>query len=201
MPGFSRDFSPPFVSATREALQKLGDWNLAATFQLVGDATRPGRKGQGWGEWEASVEDVARCVYLPPAKAEESLLRLQELEWIRIRHICDGVSAYSIAWAEGEAPEYEEPAPIARRGPVVRKCAVYRFFDADGRLLYVGKAVDPEWREKGHRRRVWWRDVARKSVEWFDSEDAALAAEDLAIRDESPLYNRIRTNRVRAELA
>jgi hypothetical protein len=86
-------------------------------------------------------------------------------------------------------PRISEP----RRPPVLRPTAVYRFFDRDGRLLYVGKALDPMSRQKGHEKRAWWPDVdqGRTTHEWFESERAALDAEDIVIRDEDPMYNRV----------
>lgn len=84
--------------------------------------------------------------------------------------------------------------PVAPRpGRVIRPCTVYRFFDRSGRLLYVGKALDPRARQKQHERRAWWPDVdtLRTTHTVYDSERAALDAEDVAIRDENPLYNRV----------
>lgn len=81
--------------------------------------------------------------------------------------------------------------PVDRLVRMARRCAVYRFFDGDGRLLYVGKAIDPVSRRKQHEKRVWWADVRHDTVEWFDNERLALDAEDVAIRDENPVYNRV----------
>lgn len=72
-----------------------------------------------------------------------------------------------------------------------RPHCVYRFFDHQGALLYVGKAVNPDSRQRQHERRAWWPDVRHITREWYDSDDDARRAEDLAIRDEGPLYNRI----------
>lgn len=82
---------------------------------------------------------------------------------------------------------------LPRTNPVVRPCTVYRFFDRSGRLLYVGKALDPYARQKQHEKRAWWPDVdtLRTTHTVFWSEREALDAEDVAIRDENPLYNRV----------
>jgi len=68
--------------------------------------------------------------------------------------------------------------------------AVYRLFDNEGVLLYVGIAVDPNIRWRVHaREKTWWPSVSRRDVEWFPSRPAAEAAEVTAIASESPLYN------------
>lgn len=90
---------------------------------------------------------------------------------------------------EPEPPEERQhPQPPVVRS--ARRAAVYRYFDALGQLVYVGKTVDLAAREKQHRKRPWWITVARREVEWFESEHAALCAEEAAILAEAPLYNR-----------
>jgi len=71
------------------------------------------------------------------------------------------------------------------------RTALYRFYDADGRLLYVGISNNPESRWKGHRYSIkrWPALVARRADEWFDSRTEAEAAEVAAIKDEKPRFN------------
>ena len=70
------------------------------------------------------------------------------------------------------------------------RTALYRFFDADGRLLYVGVSGNTESRWRQHAEsKPWWPDVAEKTTEWLDSRPDALDAERAAIRTEKPLYN------------
>jgi predicted GIY-YIG superfamily endonuclease len=74
----------------------------------------------------------------------------------------------------------------------VQRTALYRFFDADHQLLYVGITSDPETRWKSHGRyaaSTWWPKVHSKTMHWFDDRTEAVAAELKAIRSESPLYN------------
>lgn len=74
------------------------------------------------------------------------------------------------------------------RGP----SCLYRYFDADGNLLYVGIAKDPDKRRREHERTSQWLHLAtERTVEWYDDRDSALAAERRAIRDERPIHNRV----------
>lgn len=69
--------------------------------------------------------------------------------------------------------------------------ALYRHFDADGQLLYVGVSNNPPRRLWEHKRRAPWADqIANVSVKWMASREDALDAERAAIRNESPLFNR-----------
>lgn len=76
-------------------------------------------------------------------------------------------------------------AALRRRDPA----AVYRLYDADGVLLYIGSAYDPEERCKAHRGKAWWPEVARRSEEWFASRGGAYVAEMKAIASEGPKRN------------
>ncbi|MFD4912816.1 GIY-YIG nuclease family protein [Streptomyces virginiae] len=70
------------------------------------------------------------------------------------------------------------------------RTALYRLFDADGVLLYIGIASYPEgrWREHAGTKR-WWHLVDRKTVDWFDTRVEALAEEARATQEESPQYD------------
>jgi predicted GIY-YIG superfamily endonuclease len=71
-----------------------------------------------------------------------------------------------------------------------RRTALYRFFDSEERLLYVGVAFDPEARWKEHAKsKPWWHDVTRKVIEWRPTRTDALIAEAEVIRAGRPLYN------------
>lgn len=80
----------------------------------------------------------------------------------------------------------------SRRPEAVTACAVYRLFDAAGCLLYVGMGFEPRWRVERHLNALWGQRVESISVCWYLSEGDARAAEKVAIRDESPVFNRIR---------
>jgi predicted GIY-YIG superfamily endonuclease len=69
-------------------------------------------------------------------------------------------------------------------------CDLYRFFDADETLLYVGISLNAAKRASQHRKdKPWWPDVATMTVERHDTREAALEAEAEAIRSERPLHN------------
>ncbi len=67
---------------------------------------------------------------------------------------------------------------------------LYRFFDADDVLLYVGITDKPGSRWEQHmREQPWWPEARRQVTQWLDSRKLAEAAEQAAIRDECPVYN------------
>lgn len=70
------------------------------------------------------------------------------------------------------------------------RTALYRFYDQDDRLLYVGITEKVAIRWRAHARQsLWWHEVSRKTVAWFPSRDEAATAEVAAIQEEHPLYN------------
>lgn len=71
-----------------------------------------------------------------------------------------------------------------------RRTALYRLFDSEGRLLYVGITFNPRNRWAGHSAtKSWWKQVVRREIEWHETRYAAEAAERAAILAERPLYN------------
>jgi predicted GIY-YIG superfamily endonuclease len=71
-----------------------------------------------------------------------------------------------------------------------RATALYRWFDADDALLYVGITRALRARTKEHQEsQPWWRAVRRAEVEWFPTREEARYAEIRAIRFEEPLHN------------
>lgn len=67
---------------------------------------------------------------------------------------------------------------------------VYRFFDAGGKLLYIGMTCHPLGRFDLHsRNKAWWPEVRNVTLEWHDSLDSAADAERVAIGREWPRYN------------
>jgi hypothetical protein len=72
----------------------------------------------------------------------------------------------------------------------MRPTTLYRFFDAEGRLLYVGITGVGTLRWFTHaRQKAWWPLVATVTLEHFADRAEARAAELAAIRTEHPLHN------------
>lgn len=79
-------------------------------------------------------------------------------------------------------------------GPVV-----YRCFDADGRLLYIGSSRNMPARLGSHiSNTAWWSEVDRLSYELHATLAEARAAEWAAITSETTVYNRRGTDRDRS---
>lgn len=71
------------------------------------------------------------------------------------------------------------------------KFALYRFFDTDGALLYVGITNDLGARSRAHRKSApWMRFVATTQTVWLDSREEVQVAEAEAIATEKPLFNK-----------
>lgn len=68
---------------------------------------------------------------------------------------------------------------------------VYRLWDAEGNLLYIGSAYDPDHRCKEHRKKPWWAEVASRTDELHPARGTAYVEEMKAIAAESPKYNRM----------
>jgi predicted GIY-YIG superfamily endonuclease len=73
---------------------------------------------------------------------------------------------------------------------------MYRLFDADQRLLYVGVTRDLCRRLREHRKAApWWADVASATTEVYPNWFAVRQAERATIADENPKHNRDRALR------
>ena len=70
------------------------------------------------------------------------------------------------------------------------RTAVYRFYDKDDVLLYVGATKNFDQRRSTHARTAkWWSAVVRHEVEWYNSQLDALITEAKLIRELRPLHN------------
>jgi len=75
-----------------------------------------------------------------------------------------------------------------------RPQALYRFFDAEGSLLYVGITNALLTRLSSHERtKPWWADVTTVTVEHYEDRDSVLLAETAAIVLEGPAHNAMRS--------
>jgi predicted GIY-YIG superfamily endonuclease len=67
---------------------------------------------------------------------------------------------------------------------------LYRHFNASGELLYVGISLNSVARLAQHRdRSAWFGEIVRIEIEAFETKEAAIQAEIIAIWKERPKYN------------
>lgn len=66
---------------------------------------------------------------------------------------------------------------------------VYRFFDNDGDLLYVGCTISPSRIEHHRFIKAWWTQITNITVEHYSTRREALDAELTAIHAEFPRFN------------
>lgn len=93
---------------------------------------------------------------------------------------------------EVPAPEVARSRPAAHERPECRQ-VLYRFYDGDGALLYVGITGHLPTRLEQHRReKPWWDSVATVTTESFADRSSVELAERAAIRAEQPLHNSVR---------
>ena len=70
---------------------------------------------------------------------------------------------------------------------------LYRHFDCDGQLLYVGISKDPAKRTGEHSSTAHWFDkISQITVEKFETRKQVIEAEKKAIQNENPLFNIVR---------
>ena len=71
-----------------------------------------------------------------------------------------------------------------------RKTTLYKFWNDEGRLLYVGISANGPGRWKAHNKeKIWWDQVKFSQMLHFDTRAEAEQAEAEAIRIERPIYN------------
>lgn len=79
---------------------------------------------------------------------------------------------------------------LAVHVPDGERVMLYRFFDFDGLLLYVGITDNPQVRWAAHARSSkWWPQVGVVHTEWLANRSEAEAAEMAAIHHEGPVHN------------
>jgi hypothetical protein len=66
---------------------------------------------------------------------------------------------------------------------------LYRHFDSEGQLLYVGISISALERYKQHSGTEWFPSVSQITVEHFPTREEAAKAEVLAIKTEKPKFN------------
>lgn len=101
---------------------------------------------------------------------------------------------------EGETVNHNHGVEAPSRGSGVKTraprempmgtTALYRYFDDQDRLLYVGITSDLTIRTRNHMKASDWMDFAvRSTIERYASRPEAEAAEHKAIAEETPIFN------------
>ena len=76
--------------------------------------------------------------------------------------------------------------------------AVYRIYDADKSLLYVGMSIQPHTRIQEHSTKSWFACVDKVEIRWHKTKQSALNAEAIGIISGKPRFNKVcALNRVR----
>lgn len=69
---------------------------------------------------------------------------------------------------------------------------LYRMFNVENQLLYVGVTANPTVRLYAHEaNQTWWHEVVLVTLEHFETAAQAALAEGAAIIEENPKYNRV----------
>lgn len=74
---------------------------------------------------------------------------------------------------------------------MTERTALYRLYDTNGKLLYIGITRNLNTRWYTHaREKDWWPKVVRKEVEWFETREEADRAERAEVLRWRPKFNR-----------
>lgn len=71
----------------------------------------------------------------------------------------------------------------------VTKATLYRAFDRSDQLLYIGHTIRPHRLVEHCATARWWPETVCVRLEHFSTTALAKAAEEIAVRDERPLFN------------
>jgi predicted GIY-YIG superfamily endonuclease len=108
-------------------------------------------------------------------------------------HICHDLYGAMVEEAGIILPSPEVVEHEAKERRVVgnaHETAVYRAFDAAGRLLYVGITKSPQTRMRGHQRTSeWWPEMQSVVFEWHATRIEALDVERDLIESLRPPFN------------
>ncbi len=80
--------------------------------------------------------------------------------------------------------------------PGTGSCSLYRHYDEEGRLLYVGVSLAPISRLREHRYQSrWFYRISVVKIEHFATRAEAVSAEVTAIETEEPMFNTVHVPR------
>jgi len=97
-------------------------------------------------------------------------------------------------WIRQEVDDWAAGLPVKdgskQTRPASEVTELYRHFDADGQLLYVGISLSAVVRLCAHMNCSPWADqIAMLTIERHPTREAAMAAERAAVKEERPLHN------------
>ncbi len=157
---------------------------LALRHLAAGRSALPVTKGEVWFVSENGVHELARRAHDPDMRREFHRWFTRDVMPSMRRNTGPTI-------ARADLPRSQRLV-VRTRKRQTRDVphALYRFYDEQDRLLYVGISLTLIIRMSSHRAtKNWWRDVSRVRVQHYPNRDAATAAEAIAIRGEKPLHN------------
>ncbi len=87
-------------------------------------------------------------------------------------------------------PTASQARHLAKKSQIAGSAYLYRHFDSEGNLLYVGISLSAINRLSQHRANSdWFASIKRVEIEKFPTRGEALMAERIAVISEAPLYN------------
>lgn len=153
------------------------EWEVSTRPNWMHPITSIGIK-VAWAEREGELLPEHRVDYFDALRTSEGIGERERRRWV----------AQSMGITMGQVAHYavkKDRAPINQG-----RTALYRHFDSDGVLLYVGVTWDLRQRAMLHASAsVWYPYSVRCEAEWLDNREEAFAAESAAIRRELPLFN------------
>ena len=146
------------------------------------------------GNQNASKQGGAPCYSTRTSREVASLTGISRNTLFRAKRIVESGDEELIqAVADGRITLFRADQilrGVPSRAPASARTALYRHYDEQGRLLYVGISKDPENRGRSHARNSVWGDLAVSFTGvWFDTWEEARKAEVTAIRIENPIFN------------
>lgn len=93
----------------------------------------------------------------------------------------EAVKAFFYLWGKYRPEEKEQNK---------KATTLYRHFNKDGDLLYIGVSLSPFYRTKQHQKAPWHDEIATIKLEHYPDRISALEQELAAIKSENPLYNK-----------
>lgn len=94
-------------------------------------------------------------------------------------------------WRSGSMPKELPTLKHQIQSAPVGRVFLYRLFDADGHLLYVGITWNPRDRWRAHKRtKEWWESVTHYDLHLCENERDARTWETWCIRNLNPEHNR-----------